>query len=264
MITPEKISQAFRDNEFCPWFQPIFSSKNGQLIGCEVLARWKHPKFGMISPEYFIPIMELTGLNTQLTSRLMRYTADLLMPFIHLIPNNFTININISSRDCLVPDFEQQCMMLLEQLGRHKVKLVLELTERTKFSITAEICATFKRLKERNIYFALDDFGTGYATYEYLQYFPLDIIKLDKSFVQHAISNKVCNIIVNNIVGLANELNIDVISEGIETYEQADLMTSKGIKYLQGYFLSPPLSPDIFINEWICAPGRKSFYSYSH
>ena len=127
------------------------------------------------------------------------------MPVKHLLPDNFHIGINVSAGCFLAAGFEKECLNLVKKLGNDKIKLVLELTERNPIPVTPEARAIFDSLHQHNITFALDDFGTGYATYRYLQAFPVDFIKIDKSFVQMASVDEISGHIVDNIVELARK-----------------------------------------------------------
>ncbi|ELS7769691.1 EAL domain-containing protein [Escherichia coli] len=257
VITPELISRAIENQEFIPYFQPIICSVSGRLTGCEVLSRWMHPKIGIISPEIFIPVAESSNLVVSLTSLLMKKAENIFKYVNHLIPDDFHLGINVNSEIILNPLFEQQCVQMLEQLGKEKIKLVLELSEK-KGQDTNEVHTIVDKLKKHNILFALDDFGVEYSTFHYLQAFSVDFIKLDKSFVQQYESNKISEAIVDSIAMLARRLHIKVVAEGIETIEQEKAMKNKGIEYLQGYLFSPPVSGDVFIHKWILSTDNGS------
>ncbi|WIF57215.1 EAL domain-containing protein [Atlantibacter hermannii] len=254
-ITPEMLSCAIEKNEIKAWFQPVFCSTGGRLSGCEVLARWEHPEKGVIAPELFIPLAESSGLIVPLTSQIMAGTGDLLEPVSCFLPENFHIGINCGVSNFLAPSLEQECESLLARFGQCKVNLVLELTERERFPDKPDVRATFDRLKKQNIYFAMDDFGTGYCGFKYLQYLPLDFIKLDKSIVQQAAKNEISRLIIESITALAEKLSISVIAEGVETPEQAAILAEKGVVYLQGFLYSSPLPGDFFIRKWILPSG---------
>lgn len=140
-----------------------------------------------------------------MTRQLMKQTADILMPVKHLLPDNFHIGINVSA-GCFWQRIWKRVSEPVNKLGNDKIKLVLELTERNPIPVTPEARAIFDSLHQHNITFALDDFGTGYATYRYLQAFPVDFIKIDKSFVQMASVDEISGHIVDNIVELARKL----------------------------------------------------------
>ncbi|EKO1146674.1 DNA-binding transcriptional activator/c-di-GMP phosphodiesterase PdeL, partial [Escherichia coli] len=196
-----------------------------------------------------------SGLIVIMTRQLMKQTADILMPVKHLLPDNFHIGINVSAGCFLAAGFEKECLNLVNKLGNDKIKLVLELTERNPIPVTPEARAIFDSLHQHNITFALDDFGTGYATYRYLQAFPVDFIKIDKSFVQMASVDEISGHIVDNIVELARKPGLSIVAEGVETQEQADLMIGKGVHFLQGYLYSPPVPGNKFISEWVMKAG---------
>ena len=163
--------------------------------------------------------------------------------------------VNVSAGCFLAAGFEKECLNLVKKLGNDKIKLVLELTERNPIPVTPEARAIFDSLHQHNITFALDDFGTGYATYRYLQAFPVDFIKIDKSFVQMASVDEISGHIVDNIVELARKPGLSIVAEGVETQEQADLMIGKGVHFLQGYLYSPPVPGNKFISEWVMKAG---------
>ena len=132
---------------------------------------------------------------------------------------------------------------------------LIVIMERNPIPVTPEARAIFDSLHQHNITFALDDFGTGYATYRYLQAFPVDFIKIDKSFVQMASVDEISGHIVDNIVELARKPGLSIVAEGVETQEQADLMIGKGVHFLQGYLYSPPVPGNKFISEWVMKAG---------
>ena len=247
----DMLKNALANREFIPYFQPVISAKNHQLTGCEVLIRWYHPASGIIPPDQFIPLAESTGLIAPITQQLMSRVEYSLNSVAHFLPDQFHIGINISPAHFLSPGLEDSCMKFLSTFPKGKVKLVLELTERNQLSVTAESKTLFAKLHKQGIQFALDDFGTGYATHNYLQSFPVDYIKLDKSFVQMAGVDEISSHIVENVIELARRLGIDIIAEGIETESQELFMTEKGSRYLQGYRYAPPLPAEQFIAEWI-------------
>lgn len=250
LASPDTLIRAIENREFTPWFQPVFSSENGKIAGCEVLVRWEHPDVGVIPPEQFIPHLETGGLIALLTSVLMEQTVDTLGIVSQYIPDNFHVGINISADNLSGASLEQGCIKLLNIPELHNVKLVLELTERERFPDTPDILVKLKRLKEYGILLALDDFGTGYSSYHYLQEFPLDFIKIDKSFIQQMETDGVSMILVDNIIHLAKKLGIGLVAEGVETANQARLVAGKGVHYLQGYLFSPPLPGNMFIRKY--------------
>ncbi|WP_096308608.1 EAL domain-containing protein [Escherichia coli] len=247
------------------FWRDIFFQYNPEIISAtgsnshryinDNLVRWEHPQTGIIPPDQFIPLAESSGLIVIMTRQLMKQTADILMPVKHLLPDNFHIGINVSAGCFLAAGFEKECLNLVKKLGNDKIKLVLELTERNPIPVTPEARAIFDSLHQHNITFALDDFGTGYATYRYLQAFPVDFIKIDKSFVQMASVDEISGHIVDNIVELARKPGLSIVAEGVETQEQADLMIGKGVHFLQGYLYSPPVPGNKFISEWVMKAG---------
>ncbi|EDW6064631.1 cyclic diguanylate phosphodiesterase [Salmonella enterica subsp. enterica serovar Oslo] len=234
------------NEEFVPYFQPIFCAKTKKITGCEVLMRWNHPLMGIIPPDQFIPLAESSGLIGPMTHHLFGDIKKLFLQHEDFLPDGFHVSINISP-GYLSRELQNDCLEFVEALHTRKTMLILEITERLQMDTTPAILDILDTLSSKNIRFALDDFGTGYANHNYLQNFPVDYIKIDKCFVQLANIDKVTDHIVENVVGLARRLDVAIIAEGIETPEQERSMIQKGVNYLQGYLYSRPLSASDFI-----------------
>ncbi|HBE4204177.1 EAL domain-containing protein [Escherichia coli] len=247
----DMLKNALAHGEFRPYFQPVVSAENHQLTGCEVLIRWHHPICGVIPPDHFIPLAESNGLIVPITQQIIVQVQHCLKPVAHHLPNQFDIGINISPVHFMSTKLEDSCIKFLSAFPKEKIRLVLELTERSQLPITAESKALFAKLHQWGILFALDDFGTGYATHSYLQAFPVDYIKIDKGFVQMVGVDEISGHIVENVIELARRLDIDIIAEGIETEAQEWFMIEKGSDYLQGYRYAPPLPAEEFIEQWV-------------
>ncbi|MGP3591247.1 EAL domain-containing protein [Vagococcus sp. WN89Y] len=245
----EALKTAIARGEFEPWFQPVVSSDTRECCGCEVLMRWRHPLMGIIPPEQFIPLAESSGLIVPMTQSLLTQVQTILSPLGNQLPDNFHVGVNISPEHITQPHFVDECLSFVAAFPPQKIKLVLELTERDKMPMREEIKARLKTLKKEGILFALDDFGTGYATHSYLQYFPVDFIKIDKSFVQMLDVDEISGHIVENVVDLAIKLNISVVAEGVENEQQAAFLVKKGVEFLQGFLFSAPLTKELFIKN---------------
>lgn len=242
------LKEALAREEFQPYFQPVISSATRRCCGCEVLIRWHHPLGGIIPPEQFIPLAESSGLIVPMTQTLLKQVKTTLAALDETLPDSFHVGVNISPEHFTQPHFVDECVSFIRAFPRQNVKLVLELTERDKMPMREDIKARLNTLKNHGILLALDDFGTGYATHSYLQFFPVDFIKIDKSFVQMVNVDEISGHIVENVVDLAMKLNVSVVAEGVENEEQAAFLVKKGVQYLQGYLFSAPLTKELFIN----------------
>lgn len=242
--SPEKtLSAAIAQRQIKPVYQPFFDSKTGKIAGIEVLARWRHPVHGNISPDVFIPLAEEHNLIASLTHQLvLAVIADLQHP-IHLFPDRLYLSINLSPCNCLDPGFEADAMALLQKFAARHVQLVIEITERQPLHFTPQLREWFATLRKSNIAVALDDFGTGYSNLSYIHALEPEFIKIDKLFVSQ-IDGKGDTRLVDTLIELAKRMNLLVIAEGVETQIQADYLRLKNSDFLQGYYFCKPVQID--------------------
>ena len=237
---------ALKNNQFYLVYQPKVNSKTGKVISAEVLLRWKHPEFGLVPPDKFIPIAEESGMISTIGFWVLETAC--MQNKIWIEKGNFAINmaVNLSPEQFRQDDL---CIKLLDVLQKNKLPpqhLELEITE----SITVEnYKKTIKVLDEFSHYgisISIDDFGTGYSSMSYLQKFPINRLKIDKSFTSNVPDDIDSVSIIRAIIALAHSLNIIVVAEGIETKEQYDLLENLGCDELQGYYISKPLQAEKF------------------
>ncbi|HAO0301301.1 TPA: EAL domain-containing protein [Escherichia coli] len=257
-FSPERVRRAVADGMFSPWFQPVVCADTGRLCGCEVLLRWESALTREASYEAMITWLEHSELIVPVTTQLMQQVADILTPVSEFLPAGFRVGMNICAGNLLSPALEQSCEAFLACPEIRHVNLVLELTERIPVPDSPDVTAMIFRLAGRNITFALDDFGTGWATYQYVKKFPVRVIKIDRVFVRDFLFNDASDSIIDSIICLADKMKLDVVAEGVEIREQADGLCAKGVKFLQGYLFSPPLSGDEFISEWLVSTGKNA------
>lgn len=248
--TPEKLlTEAMKNRELHPYFQPIVKGKHPAPVGCEVLVRWLH-KGNIIPPDQFIPMAEQTGLIIPLTQQLIIDVTDKFAAH-YQTSTPFYISFNISARHLQSASIEDDFDYFLRRVGSN-INLVLEITEREMLTGNDTALNNIERFKARGVRFALDDFGTGYSTLEILHQMPVDIIKIDKLFTSGIGVHRLCNDIIGNITDLATRIGAAVIAEGVETEAQVDFLRHQGDIAYQGYFFSRPLSVDAFKN-WLSA-----------
>ncbi len=216
---------------------------SGKLHGAEALIRWDHPRRGLLLPNDFIPLAEETGLIVQI-GRWVLDTACLQIKAWETDPVmcNLQISVNVSGSQFQDPNFVQQIMDMFE---RHSIKpgqLRFELTESVILNNVEESIVKMLALKEIGVRFSIDDFGTGFSSLSYLTKLPLNQLKIDRRFVRNIFRNDKDAVVVQTIIGMANNLGIEVIAEGVELEEQLDFLARHGCKLFQGYLFSTPLS----------------------
>ena len=236
------LQQAINDKQLFLKYQPIVSLKTGQIICLEALVRWKHNSLGTISPNKFIPISEETGQIIALGQWVLSEACYQLVKWQKSFPSqiSFSMSVNLSRIQVYHPELIPQIDYLLRTLNMPGNNLKLEITESTLMENTGAVTKVLEKLKERGIKLCLDDFGTGYSSLSYLRYLPVDIVKIDRSFIAPEINNTNYDII-KAIIDLAHSLDLNVVAEGIETEAQRQILAGLGCEYGQGYLFAYPL-----------------------
>ncbi|MEN9520633.1 MAG: hypothetical protein RLZZ381_3221, partial [Cyanobacteriota bacterium] len=222
---------------------------NNQLVGFEALIRWQHPERGSISPVEFIPIAEDTGLILDIGQWLLRESCRQLQAWrkqFASIPeiDSLKMSINLASQQLQEPEFIQKLDQILLETGLDGSSLRLEITESVLIEPEGTIQNTLRQIKNRNIKLSIDDFGTGYSSLSYLRRFPIDNLKIDRSFIDQMNCNSENFEIVRLIITLAKTLGMKTISEGVETALQLNQLKGLGCEFAQGYLFSIPLAPE--------------------
>ena len=232
--------------EFAVYYQPITSLSTGKISGFEALARWHHPSRGIISPGDFIPVAEETGLIVPLGNWLLEESCRQLRTWQLKYPEHppMKISVNLSGKQLREPSLIEQIDRILSKTKLAATSLKLEITESILMENIEVITQTLLALRERKIQLSIDDFGTGYSSLSYLHRFPVDTLKIDRSFINEIKSGKENSAIVKTIVTLAHMLNMDVIAEGIETTSQLDQLKMLKCEHGQGFYFAKPLSKE--------------------
>ncbi len=240
------LRHALERNEFRNFYQPIVALDSGRIVGFEALLRWEHPSRGLIGPEHFIHIAEETGLIRELGWWNLREACRQLSEWKAHSDNylNFTMNVNLSAKQFLQPNLVDEIKNLIDDLEFAPETLKLEITESTVMIDPASTAKMLQEIKALGILLAIDDFGTGYSSLSYLHRFPLDTLKIDRSFISGAGHADEGMEIAKTIMPMATNLRLDVIAEGVETIEQVALLKKLHCKYAQGYYFSKPLAAE--------------------
>lgn len=240
------LRRAIARQEFQVHYQPIVSLKTGNITGFEALVRWQHPERGLISPDKFISVAEETGLIIPISYWVLRETCHQLQAWQAKFPANppLTVSVNISGKQFSQPNLIEQIRQILQETNLAPQSLKLEITESVLMENTESAVSMLLQLKAMNIQLYMDDFGTGYSSLSYLHRFPLDALKIDRSFISTINTNGSNSEIAQTIIMLAHNIGIDVIAEGIETKGQLELLKTLGCEYGQGYFFSQPVTAE--------------------
>jgi diguanylate cyclase (GGDEF)-like protein len=241
--------QALEHNQLFLAYQPIIDLQTGQLTAFEALARWQHPEKGLIPPEKFIPIAEESGLIFALGAWVLRQACTQLVAWIkeYKLEKPPTIAVNLSSLELNQSYFLAQIDNILKETGIDSSLLKLELTESTLMEQSESMNLLLDELRLRRIELAIDDFGTGYSSLNYLDQLPVQVLKIDRRFVNgitQGESNSGSIEIVKATISLAHSLHIMVVAEGIETEQQYQLLKSYGCDFGQGYYIAKPLASE--------------------
>lgn len=227
-------------------YQPIVSLSSGQIIGFEALVRWQHPDHGLVPPMEFIPLAEETGLIMPIGEWVLGKACSWMSQTLEQQPESsaVTISVNVSGRQFAQPGFPKVIAAALLETGLPAQHLKLEITESTLMDGGDSARKLLAELRAMDVQLMIDDFGTGYSSLSYLSVFPLNALKIDRSFINKLGSAEDTTEIVRCILVLANTLNLDVVAEGVETSEQADMLRTLGTSFAQGYFFSAPVDGD--------------------
>ena len=258
--TPEEtLRKAIAKGEIVPYYQPIVNGREGTLRGVEVLARWKHPKAGFISPSVFIPAAEKSGLIVPLTRSLMAQVVAHMNAIDSKLPEGFHIGVNFSASHIVAPSFVAECLAYKQNFSRQDLNLVIEVTEREPLHVDEHLIQTLNVLHENGFAIALDDFGTGYSGLSYLHDLHIDYIKIDQSFVGRVNAYADSTLILDSVLELARKLSISIVAEGVETQAQLDYLSRNNITYLQGYYFFKPVSLPELVKILLSKPKVKVF-----
>jgi EAL domain-containing protein (putative c-di-GMP-specific phosphodiesterase class I) len=242
MAFENNLRRALERNEFKVFYQPKINIVNGQIVGMEALVRWQHPEFGIVSPAEFIPLAEETGLIVPIGEWVLRTACLQSKAWQDEGFSQLQVSVNLSPRQFSQTNLLEVITGIINETGIDPNCLECEITESLIMQNTEEAIRILSELKKLGVKISIDDFGTGYSSLGYLKRLPLDVLKIDKSFVQDVTSAAEDAAIVMTIISLAHNLNLKVIAEGVEIEEQLKFLQLLKCDEWQGFLYSKPVS----------------------
>jgi diguanylate cyclase (GGDEF)-like protein len=236
-----ELAQAIERGQFVLHYQPIVALADGRVTGVEALVRWVHPRRGVVSPAEFIPLAEETGIIVALGRWVLEEACRQAVAWDREGLSRLQLNVNLSAIEFQREDLVDTVATVLAQTGLAPERLTLEMTESVVMEDVDAGMAAMARLRELGVRIAMDDFGQGYSSLGYLKRFPLDIVKIDRAFVDGLVASPEDQAIVRSVVMLAREMHMTVTAEGVETPEQLSAVRALGCDEAQGYFFSAPM-----------------------
>ena len=245
-----RIQEALDQQEFVLHYQPKVDMRSGRVLGFEALLRWEHPQQGLVAPLQFLPLIENTGLSSRVGDWVLAQALEHLSQW-RRKGFDFSVSVNISARHLQEPDF---ALRLSELLARHSemlaTRLELEMLETAAHADIEATSTLVARCQGLGVKFALDDFGTGYSTLTYLKRLPVDVLKIDRSFVHHMLDDTQDRAIVEGVIGLARTFGCTVVAEGVESPAQARTLLDLGCDIGQGTGIAAPM-PAALVAQWV-------------
>lgn len=247
LILENELHGALERNELRVYYQPLIDLDSGQVTALEALVRWQHPDRGLVSPAKFIPIAEANGLIVPIGEWVLRTACaqNRTWQLAGLPP--IRMSVNLSARQFEQPDLVKTVSQILQETGLNAAYLELEVTESFLMADLQRSVKTLSQLRALNISLALDDFGTGYSSLNYLNRFPVNMLKIDRSFVQDVMSNPDSAAVTDAIIALSKSLHLSITAEGIETQEQLEYLQRRGCHEGQGFYFSRPVPAETIV-----------------
>ena len=247
-VTEEKLlSAAIKRNQFCLYYQPIVDLTDNRIAGCEALVRWNHPSGQLLTPASFMEQAESSGLIVDLGYWIAEEACSFQSRLVNDFNQDLFVSVNLSGKQFEDPNLIPRLSDIMRRTGASQEQMKYEITESLLMDNPEIATQSLNQLKDTGAKLAIDDFGTGYSSFSYLHRFPFDTLKIDRVFVNAMARSRKSNQIVKSLVNLSHDLDMDVIAEGIETEEQAELMRDFKTGYGQGYFYSKPVNETEFV-----------------
>ena len=235
------LRQGLEKQEFFLHYQPLWDLKTSKMAGVEVLLRWQSSDYGLMQPSTFISLLEDSGLINNVGEWVLRTACTQMREWTISEHRNLKMAVNISGKQMKHPRFLEMLMTIIQETGVDPHSLELEFTESVIMDNVENTVEIFRKLKEMGIQLSIDDFGTGYSSLNYLKHFPVDRIKIDRSFVSDVYNNQSDAAIIEAIVSMAQSLSLRVVAEGVENSDQLHSLAQLGCDEVQGYYLAMPM-----------------------
>lgn len=246
-----ELKSAIKNNQLRVYYQPQVEVFSGKIIGAEALVRWQHPELGLMSPAYFIGVAEESGLIADIGEWVLNETCRQVKQWHDRGVEGLVFAVNVAPKQMVYRDMLATVMKALSDTGLPAEMLELEITEGGLLTIGEGAISLFDQLRGLGVKIAIDDFGTGYSSLAYLKALPLDVLKIDKQFVDDIPHDEAGMQIVNTIISMGHNLHLDVLAEGVETEFQREFLRLKGCDFYQGYLMSPPVDAQTFEAEYL-------------
>jgi diguanylate cyclase (GGDEF)-like protein len=247
LLLETSLRRAVEKEELLLHYQPVVDLKTGNITGAEALVRWNHPEFGMLAPDKFIPLADETGLIIEIGEWVLHQACTQARSWHDAGYRPMSISVNVSAVQLGQPQLLNHVANVLSKTGLDPAYLELEITESVLMQDAEASINMLRALKEMGIKISVDDFGTGYSSLSYLKRFPIDILKIDKSFTRDIVMDPDNSAIVTAIAALARSLNLSVLAEGIESKEQLDFLRNEKCDRAQGFLFSRPVNPETLL-----------------
>ncbi len=247
MRLERSLRTALQDNQFVMYYQLLVDGKT-QIVGMEALLRWHHPELGLVNPSKFIPLAEETGAIIPIGKWVLHTACQQVRKWHDMGHTRIYVAVNLSTRQFQEPDLVEMVEQALEATGLPSDCLKLEVTESGIMEHPEDAIVKMKLLRAKGIHFSIDDFGTGYSSLSYLKRFPINTLKIDRSFVMDVPTNQDDQEIIKTIISMARNLSLNTVAEGVETQEQQDFLTQQGCHTMQGYYFGRPVPAEQFEN----------------
>ncbi len=240
------LRRAVEQEEFFIHLQPQIDLETGKMNGAEVLLRWNSPQWGLVSPADFIPILEDSGMIEFVGEWVLKQACNSFLNIKHQLVDDFKLAVNLSGRQFKGGNLARRIRFILDETGMPTKNLELEITETMLMEDPELATITLSEISEMGVSLAIDDFGTGYSSLSYLKQFPLNVLKIDSSFIRDVTTDKDDAAIVNAILAMSESLGLIVVAEGVETLEQLNYLKQHTCQCAQGYLFSKPVSEEAF------------------
>jgi len=250
ILIEKELRIALKERALSAWYQPIIDMRTNRVCGVETLLRWQHPTRGFIPPSTFIPIAEKTDLIMEISEYVMNAACTDYAVWENLVQQPFYVAINLSTKDLQKTNFPDRLNNILQKTKMNPKHIALEITEGSLMEDPKQTITALQQCRQAGAAIFVDDFGTGYSSLSYLSLLPLDVLKIDQSFVRDILTNKHNRMIANSTINLAHGLGLHVVAEGIETTGQLELLKMIGCDKAQGFHFAKPM-PISELLEWL-------------